>query len=222
MKAMILAAGRGERLRPLTDTTPKPLLRVGPKRLIEYHLDNLARAGINDVVVNIAWLGEQIPQTLGNGENYGLSITYSDEGESALETAGGIIKALPILGDEPFLVVNGDIWTDLDFSTFIQRKLDTEAHLLLVDSPEHNPEGDFALENDFLRDDGEPMLTYSGIGIYTKNFFKGAAHGKVALAPIIREKLKTDAVSGEYYTGKWTDVGTAQRLRQLDMQLTVD
>lgn len=220
MKAMILAAGRGERLRPLTDSTPKPLLKVGRQSLIEYHLHKLAQAGIKEVVINVAWLGGQIQQALGSGEKYGLNIHYSDEGTQALETAGGIIKALPLLGNEPFLIINGDIFTDYDFSKLVQTDIAGETHLVMVDNPDHNHKGDFALENGWLKNSGEPLYTYSGIGIYSPEFFAGIAAGVVALAPILKEKIAQQKVSGELFTGSWTDVGTAERLQQLNDQLS--
>ncbi|MCK4706163.1 MAG: nucleotidyltransferase family protein [Gammaproteobacteria bacterium] len=216
MKAMILAAGRGERLRPLTDSTPKPLLKVGEKSLIEYHLYKLAQAGIKEVIINTAWLGQQIQQNLGNGEKYNLNIHYSDEGEQALETAGGIIKALPLLGDEPFLIINGDIFTDYDFKQLLNLKLEGEAHLVMVENPDHNGKGDFALKKGWLQNSGESLYTYSGIGIYTKQFFAGYPEGVTALAPILKEKMKKQKVSGELYKYAWTDVGTKERLQQLN------
>ncbi|MDT8452001.1 MAG: nucleotidyltransferase family protein [Gammaproteobacteria bacterium] len=218
MRAMILAAGRGERLRPLTDHTPKPLLQVGEHRLIEYHLYKLARAGIHDVVINTAWLGEQIQQSLGNGEKYGLNIQYSDEGGQALETAGGIIKALPLLGDI-FLIINGDIYTDYEFEKLTQLKLNSEAHLVMVENPEHNNSGDFALENGYLQNNGRPLYTYSGIGVYSQQFFAGHPEGVAALAPILKEKIARQKVSGELYQNAWTDVGTLERLQQLSDSL---
>lgn len=220
MKAMILAAGRGERLRPHTDIIPKPLIQVGKHRLIEYHLLNLARTGIRDIVINISWLAEQITETLGDGSAYGLSITYSDEGEEALETAGGIIKALPHLGDAPFIVINGDIWCDYDLKGLADMDLQHEAHLVLVKNPEHNSKGDFAIEQGMIRNSGEHMLTYSGIGIYTPAFFAGATPGKKALAPMLRKKSEQDNVSGEVYTGQWVDIGTIERLAQLRSYLS--
>jgi len=215
MKAMILAAGRGERLRPLTDEIPKPLIKVAGKSLIEYHLLNLASAGFKEIIINTAWLAEKIHQQLGNGENYGVSIKYSDEGE-ALETAGGIINALPLLGDEPFLVVNGDIWCDFDFSMLPELKNSVQAHLVLVNNPEHNPDGDFALDNGFIKNNGESMHTYSGIGIYSADFFAEQQPGSVPLAPIIRKKCKDELVSGQIYDGLWTDVGSLERLQELE------
>ncbi|MES0327161.1 MAG: N-acetylmuramate alpha-1-phosphate uridylyltransferase MurU [Gammaproteobacteria bacterium] len=218
MKAMILAAGRGERLRPLTDSTPKPLLKVGEKSLIEYHLYKLAQAGIKEVIINTAWLGDQIQQTLGNGEKYNLNIRYSDEGDQALETAGGIIKVLPLLGDEPFIIINGDIFTDYDFKQLLNLKLEGEAHLVMVENPEHNDKGDFALKNGWLQNSGESLYTYSGIGIYTKQFFAGYPEGVTSLAPILKEKMTKQKVSGELYKNAWTDVGTKERLQQLNDQ----
>jgi MurNAc alpha-1-phosphate uridylyltransferase len=215
MKAMILAAGRGERLRPHTDITPKPLIQVGKHRLIEYHLLNLAHAGITDVVINISWLADQIQETLGDGSKYSLAISYSDEGEEALETAGGIINALPLLDDSPFIVINGDIWCDYDLALLTHRKLDHEAHLVLVNNPEHNTVGDFALENGLIRNSGESMLTFSGIGLYAPSFFADTTPGKKALAPILRAKSEHNRISGEVYNGQWVDIGTIERLAQL-------
>lgn len=216
MKAMILAAGRGERLRPLTDSMPKPLLKIDDESLIEYHLNKLAQAGIKEVIINIAWLGEKIQQTLGHGEKYNLNIQYSDEGEQALETAGGIIKALPLLGDEPFLIINGDIFTDYDFKQLVNLKLNAEAHLVMVENPDHNTKGDFALSNGYLNNSGESLYTYSGIGIYRREFFEGYAEGMRALAPILKEKIAQQKISGELYNQAWTDVGTLERLQQLN------
>ncbi|MDA3869377.1 MAG: nucleotidyltransferase family protein [Gammaproteobacteria bacterium] len=218
MKAMILAAGRGERLRPLTDHTPKPLLKVGAHSLIEHHLYKLKRAGIDDVIINIAWLGEQIQQSLGNGEKFGLNIHYSDEGAQALETAGGIIKALPLLG-ESFLIINGDIYTDYDFEKLTHLELNSEAHLVMVENPDHNSSGDFALENGYLQNNGQPLYTYSGIGVYSQPFFADYPEGVAALAPILKEKIARQKVSGELYQNAWTDVGTIERLQQLNDSL---
>ena len=212
MKAMILAAGRGDRLRPLTDTTPKPLLQTGQHKLIEYHLYNLADAGFKDVVINVAWLGEQIINTLGDGSHYQLNIEYSNEGEQALETGGGIFNALPLLGDEPFLVINGDIWTDYPFrqvNGFIPGGL---AHLILVNNPEHNTDGDFYLDNNTLIESGEHKYTFSGIGVYKKDFFDGQTNESFPLAPLIRKHIKQNNISAELYTGEWDDIGTIERL----------
>lgn len=219
MKAMILAAGRGERLRPLTDEIPKPLIKVAGKSLIEYHLLNLASAGFKEVIINTAWLAEKIHAQLGDGKKYGVSIQYSDEGK-ALETAGGIINALPLLSNDPFLVVNGDIWCDFDFSTLPELKDSIQAHLLLVNNPEHNQKGDFSLQDKLIKNMGKSMHTYSGIGIYSADFFAGQQSGSAPLAPIIRNKSKDNLVSGQFYDGLWTDVGTLERLRELENQLS--
>lgn len=221
MKAMILAAGRGERMRPLTDKTPKPLLKVAGKMLVEYHLENLSRAGVQDVVINYAWLGSQIASALGDGKHYGLKIIYSDEGDTALETAGGIIKALPLLDEEPFIVVNGDIWTDFDFRHL--KKPADQIHLILVDNPEHNPQGDFALNGTKVvlgqvgqQPDQLPLLTYSGIGVYSPEIFTKLKAGIRPLAPILRQAIKESKVTGEHYRGHWWDIGTPERLQELD------
>jgi len=217
MKAMILAAGRGERMRPLTDHMPKPLLRAGGKALIEYHLEALARSGIRQLVINHAHLGAQLEQALGQGERWGLHIRYSPEGE-ALETGGGIFRALPWLGPGPFIVVNGDVWTDFDYRGLA---LDPGmlAHLVLVDNPEHHPEGDFALKAGRAQAAGESLLTFSGIGVYRAELFAGCRAGAFPLAPLLRRAMGQGQVSGEYYPGAWIDVGTPQRLRALDRML---
>ena len=213
MKAMILAAGRGERMRPLTDKTPKPLLHIGEHRLIEYHLMNLANAGFTEIVINIAWLGQQIIETLGDGKQYGVSIEYSNEGDTALETGGGIFKALPLLGKEPFLVVNGDIWTDYPLQQLYNYQLTGLAHLVLVNNPPQHPQGDFYLRGDKLVENGEQKLTFSGIGVYCREFFKDKSGGKFPLAPMIREFTKQGLVSAELYKGEWDDIGTVERLQ---------
>jgi len=221
MKAMILAAGRGERMRPLTDTTPKPLLKVAGKMLIEYHLENLARAGITDVVINHAWLGKQLPAALGDGNAYGINIVYSDEGDTALETAGGIVNALDLLGDDPFILVNGDIWTDYDFGQLKNRPDCQSMHLVLVDNPVHHPQGDFRLNSDGLvvEQNEAPSLTYSGIGLYSPELFTKLKTGVLPLAPLIREAISQQQVSGEHYQGQWWDIGTPARLDELDKAL---
>ena len=219
MKAMILAAGRGERLRPLTDEIPKPLIKVAGKSLIEYHLQNLAQAGFKEIIINTAWLAEKIHQQLANGENYGVTIHYSDEGE-ALETAGGIINALPMLGNEEFLVVNGDIWCDFDFSTLPKLDDDIQAHLVLVTNPEHNLTGDFSLQDNRVKNNGNVMSTYSGISIFKPKFFADQKSGILPLAPLIRKKCDNNLVSGQTHQGLWTDVGTLERLQELEDQLS--
>ncbi len=215
MKAMILAAGRGERMRPLTDHTPKPLLQAGKYKLIEYHLYKLAKAGFNNIVINVAWLGQQIIDDLGKGERYNLKIEYSNEGDSALETGGGIFNALPLLGSEPFLVINGDIWTDYPFENLYQFKPEGLAHLVLVNNPEHNPDGDFFLTENKISDTGTDKYTFSGIGIYRKEFFEGQSPGAFPLAPIIRKFAPDNLISGEFYNGEWDDIGNLERLAKL-------
>jgi len=215
MKAMILAAGRGERLRPLTDTTPKPLLTVGRKSLIEYHLENLAKAGITQIIINTAWLAEKIHHALGNGNRYGISITYSDEDE-ALETAGGIIRALPLLGEKPFLVINGDIFTDFDFASLKPLDATMQAHLILVTNPEHHRQGDFSICHGLLSNQTENRYTYSGIGLYSPRFFSDYKMEKLALAPLLRNKAEKQCISAQLYDGKWTDVGNIERLLSLN------
>ncbi|MCU0766548.1 MAG: nucleotidyltransferase family protein [Gammaproteobacteria bacterium] len=214
---MILAAGRGERMRPLTDATPKPLLRAGGRRLIEHHLLALAAAGIRDVVVNHAHLGDQIEAALGDGSAYGLHVRYSPEAE-ALETGGGVFRALPLLGPGPFLVVNGDVWTDYDPGRL--RIADTDlAHLVLLDNPPHHPIGDFVLADGRVRTEGTPRLTFSGIGAYRPALFAGCTPGRFPLAPLLRAAMARDAVGGEHYGGRWVDVGTPERLAALDRLL---
>lgn len=209
---MILAAGRGERLRPLTDRVPKPLLPVAGKPLIVHHLEGLSRAGFDEVVVNLSWLGGQIRDLLGDGDGFGLSISYSEEPE-ALETAGGILQALPQLG-ERFIVVNADIFTDYDFA--LLRRADSAAHLVLVENPAHNPRGDFTLENSRVGNSGPPRYTFSGIAQYRREFFDGLEPGKRSLAPLLRAAADRGRVSGELFTGDWTDIGAPERLRLLN------
>ena len=215
MRAMILAAGRGERMRPLTDHTPKPLLEVGGKQLIEYHLDTLARNGIKDVVVNIVHLSQRLRTALGDGSAFGLTIHYSDEGAQALETGGGIYRALPMLGDRPFLVVNGDIYCDYPLRPRALPEYDL-AHVILVNNPGHNPAGDFSLQGGRLQASGHHKFTFSGIGYYRPELFQDCSSGKFKLAPIIRQAALKDRVSAELYQGLWSDVGTPQRLQLLD------
>ena len=214
---MILAAGRGERMRPLTDHTPKPLLEAGGRPLIGHHLAALARAGVREAVVNHAHLGAQIEQALGDGAAYGLRIRYSPE-EVALETGGGIFRALPILGPDPFIVVNGDVWTDFDPARLRLADADL-AHLVLVDNPAHHPAGDFVLAGDRVREDGGPRLTFSGVGVYRPALFDGCAPARFPLAPLLRAAIAVGRVSGEHHRGRWVDVGTPERLAALDLQL---
>jgi len=214
---MILAAGRGERMRPLTDHTPKPLLEAGGRSLIGHHLAALARAGVREVVVNHAHLGAQIERALGDGAAYGLRIRYSPE-EVALETGGGIFRALPLLGPDPFIVVNGDVWTDFDPARLRLADADL-AHLVLVDSPAHHPAGDFVLNGERVTDAGGQRLTFSGVGVYRPALFDGCAPGRFPLAPLLRAAIAVGRVSGEHHRGRWVDVGTPERLAALDREL---
>ena len=229
----MLAAGLGERMRPLTDTTPKPLLHVGGKPLIAWHLEKLAAIGVREVVVNLSWLAEQFPRTLGDGAPFGLRIAYSHEGPVPLETGGGMWHALSLLGDEdPFIAVNGDIWTDYDFARLPHAPAG-DAHLVLIDNPAHHPHGDFALPaNGRLQSEGDAKLTFSGIGVYRPELFLGWREAightpgalqsppRFPLAPLLRAAMRRHAVSGERHAGRWADVGTPQRLMQLDGELS--
>lgn len=221
MKAMILAAGRGERLRPLTDTLPKPLVPVLGKPLIVYHIEKLAAAGIVDIVINHAWLGHKLIETLGDGSAFGVNIQYSAE-TLALETGGGIKQALPLLmdadSDAPFLVLNGDVFIDAlpQIMPLAEAAL---AHLWLVPNPEQHPHGDFALSQGIVRDQGETRYTFSGIGLYRPSFFIGTPDGAFALGPLLRTKMADGQISGAHFTGLWCDVGTVARLQALESTL---
>lgn len=225
MRAMILAAGRGERMRPLTDSVPKPLLVAGGKPLIVWHLERLARAGFREVVINHAHLGGLIEATLGDGHRFGLPITYSPEPEGALESAGGIAQALAHLGTDPFLVVNGDIWCEYDFGNApaiadTLRQDNLLAHLVLVPNPPHHPEGDFSLVGSRVADRGTEALTFSGIGVYRPDLFAGIRPGdRARLAPLLRSAMADGRVAGELFAGRWVDVGTPQRLADLEAAL---
>ena len=239
MKALIFAAGLGERMRPLTDRTPKPLLEVGGKPLIVWHLERLAAIGVRDVVVNTSWLAAQFPEALGDGARWGLRLQYSYEGQTPLETGGGMLHALPLLGSEvfqgdPFLLVNGDIWTDYDFAR-LPREPAGLAHLVMVDRPGHATNGDFALDDGgHVRADGATLLTYAGLGIYRPQLLadwrviaaqeRGADEHppRFRLAPLLKALMPGDRITGEYHAGRWTDVGTPQRLAELDAQLRAE
>ncbi|GAB3364301.1 nucleotidyltransferase family protein [Lysobacter rhizosphaerae] len=230
MKALIFAAGLGERMRPLTNHTPKPLLVAGGKSLIAWHLEKLAAIGVRDVVINTSWLAEQFPATLGNGERWDLRLHYSYEGPTPLETGGGMLHALPLLGEQPFLLVNGDVWTDYDFGK-LPREPAGLAHLVMVDRPPQAAHGDFVLDPDGLvRSDGEQRLTYAGLGIYRPQLLDhwralssdagvDEVPPRFRLAPILRAHMGKGHVHGEHHRGRWTDVGTPQRLAQLDAAL---
>lgn len=219
MKAMILAAGKGERLRPLTLHTPKPLVKAAGVPLIEYHVRALAAAGFTELVINHAWLGQQIEDYLGDGARFGLSIVYSPEGEP-LETGGGIARALPLLGDEPFLVVNGDIFTDYPFAE-LRKPLAGLAYLVLVDNPPHHPQGDFYLQSGAVTDTEalSPKLTYSGLAVLSPLLFHDCPQGAFKLAPLLRQAMAQGRVGGERYAGCWVDVGTHERLAEVESLL---
>ena len=213
MTAMILAAGLGSRMRPLTNHTPKPLLDVGGKPLIVWHIERLKSAGFINIVINVAYLGQQIIDYLGDGSRYGVHIRFSDEqNEGALETAGGIVNALDWLSDT-FLVINGDIWTDYPFDSSFQLADGMLAHLVLIDNPEHNLKGDFFL------DDSEEKYTFSGIGYYSKELFLGLNYGKQSLAPLLFSAVENKRVTTEHHGGEWYDIGTVERLRSLNRLL---
>lgn len=217
MKAMILAAGRGQRMMPLTTDTPKPLLKVAGKPLIVWHIERLAKAGFKALVINHAYLGCQIEEALGDGGQWGVNIQYSPE-QVALETAGGIANALPLLGEAPFLVVNGDVFTEVDFSQSLQAP--NLAHLVMVDNPSQHPNGDFMLKRNKLKAEGEPKLTFSGVGVYAPALFEGIAKGEPAkLAPLLKSAMTDGLVTGEHYRGVWHDIGTPERLAQIDTMM---
>ncbi|SFV56356.1 Glucose-1-phosphate thymidylyltransferase [hydrothermal vent metagenome] len=220
MKAMILAAGLGSRMRPLTEHTPKPLLEIGGIPLIVWHIERLAHDGFKDIVINIAYLGYKIAEALGDGSEWGVDITYSDEQrEGALESAGGIIKALPLLGNEPFLVVNGDIWCEYDFDPKFELESGVLAHLILVANPPHNLQGDFAFHDGKVLSEGSDKYTFSGIGYYHPDLFRDLPYGKQPLAPILRDAMRDSKVSGEFFGGEWRDIGTPERLDELNIEL---
>lgn len=228
MKAMILAAGRGERMRPLTDTLPKPLLKVAGKSLIEYHIEALVKAGVTELVINHAWQGHKIEAQLGDGSQYGAKIVYSKE-EQALETAGGIVQALELLGDETFIVVNGDIFTDYSFINQPVLAADKTAHLVLVANPEHHSRGDYYCQDHLLSNQPSSQIsskgqrfTFSGIAYYKAEFFENIDPGKQALAPLLRTAMSKQQVSGEVYDGLWCDIGTVERLAEINKKGLVE
>ncbi len=231
MKALIFAAGKGERMRPLTNHTPKPLLTVGGKRLIEWHIEKLAACGVRDIVINTSWLAECFEPALGDGSRWNVSLHYSYEGPEPLETGGGMLQALKVIGDETFIAVNGDIWSDADYPA-LPKTISGLAHLLLVDNPAHNAKGDFVLREDgLLQSQGENKLTFSGIGIYQPALLAnwreiiGDVKGvdetppRFKLTPLLRHAMHQSHISGEHHAGRWTDVGTPERLEELNRQM---
>lgn len=223
MPVMIMAAGRGERMRPLTDSLPKPLLDVAGKPLLAYHLERLASEGFRQVVINLSYRGRQIEEWLGDGRAFNLRVRYSREPEGALETGGGIRHALPLLGPGPFMVVNGDVFTDYPFASLAARRLQEKdlAHLVMVPNPPQHPTGDFVLGDERLSADGGSRLTYSGIGLFRAQLLTGDRPARFPLAPLLVEAMNSGRVSGECYAGVWDDVGTPQRLEALTQRLTV-
>jgi len=219
MKAMILAAGRGERMRPLTDTLPKPLLEVHGKALIVHHIERLAKNGFRELVINIAHLGYKIPEALGDGSKWGVHITYSDEQElGGLETLGGIVNALPLLGEKPFLVLNGDVYCEYEFDTTFKLG-EKMAHLILVPNPPHNEKGDFGLEGTEILNTSKNMYTFSGIGYYNPKLFQDREIKKEPLAPLLRTATQNHALSGELFTKRWHDIGTPKRLKEINDEI---
>jgi len=230
-RALVFAAGKGERMRPLTNDTPKPLLAAGGKPLVEWHLEKLAAIGVREVVLNIAWLADRFEPALGNGSRWGLRLHYSHEGPEPLETGGGMLHALRILGDAPFICVNGDVWTDYDFARLPTRPR-AMAHLVMVDNPPQHPKGDFRIERDgTLRSEGEPKLTYSGVAVYDPRILTGwrevigdapgveRSPPRFKLAPLLFDAMARGEIHGEHHDGRWTDVGTPERLAALDASL---
>jgi MurNAc alpha-1-phosphate uridylyltransferase len=220
-RALIFSAGRGERMRPLTETTPKPLLNVRGKPLIVWHLEKLARMGVREVVINTSHLASQFPAALGNGAAWNLHIRYSFEGPAPLDSGGGMQRALPFLGHDPFLAVNGDIFTDFDFSTLPQNPLGV-AHLVMVDNPPHHPNGDFVLRDGRLFDEPTPRLTFAGIGVYRPTLLDGQTSETFSIVPILRDAMRRNEITGEHYRGAWNDVGTPERLKELNSVLRTD
>ena len=216
MKAMILAAGQGKRMRPLSDTTPKPLLHVGGKPLIVHLIDNLVSNGFEQIVINHARFGEQFEQTLGDGKQFGATITYSREGEQPLETGGGMLKALPLLDDLPFLAISGDLYTDYPFNRLPKSLGGKLAHLVLTDNPKHNLTGDFSLENHQITLSSEEKLNFGGIGVYHPDILKNCDVGCFSIAPLLFEAARAGMLSGEHYTGAWFNIGTPEQLAELE------
>jgi MurNAc alpha-1-phosphate uridylyltransferase len=218
VKAMILAAGKGERMLPLTKVLPKPLLHIGDKPLIQYHIEALAEASVSEIIINTGRFGEKIEKIFGNGKKYGVNIRYSHEGIEPLGTGGGVLNALPLLGKSPFILINGDIHTNFNFS-LLQSLTDNLAHIIMVDNPVHNSDGDFTLYSGLVGEYGQKMLTFSGIGVYQPGFFYDAGKQMISFIPALRSAINQEKVTGEHYQGKWHDVGTPERLRMLNKEL---
>jgi len=218
MKAMLLAAGRGERLRPITDSLPKPLVRVGGRPLIAWHLAALSRAGVREVVINLSWLGGQLRAALGDGRDFGIRISWSDEGPVPLETGGGILAALPLLGPGPFLVVSSDIWTDIDFAR-LRIASEAQAHLVLIENPPHHPRGDFGLEGERVVNRDSDRFTYGNVGLYRPELFSGFSPGRFPLLSALNRGIAARLVTGEIHRGEWCDAGTPERLAGLQARL---
>lgn len=217
---MILAAGRGERMRPLTDTAPKPLLAAGGKPLIQYHIESLKAAGVCDIVINLAWKGAMLREALGDGSRFGVHLHYTDEGDHALETGGGIFNALPLLGEQAFIVVSGDIWTDFPMTTLRTRLAAPDvAHFVMAPNPDFHPRGDFVLHEGRVREGEGLRYTYANIAILTREFFDQCQPGKFPLVPVMRRWIRENRVSGELYTGEWRNVGTPAQLNELNAYL---
>jgi len=215
MIAMILAAGRGERLRPITEEIPKALVEVQGRSLLERHLDNVRAAGIDTVVINLGWLGDKIEERVGSGRSYGLNVIYSPEGDNILETGGGIHRALPLLGSEPFLVINADIFTDMPLPP-ARLSAGDAGHLVLVPTPAHKERGDFDLDDGRVVDSADPALTFSGVALYRSEFFDGCEAGRFPLAPMLKSAARAGQLGGRLYEGPWEDVGTPDRLAELN------
>lgn len=215
MIAMILAAGRGERLRPVTDSVPKSLVEINGQALLERHLRSLAEGGVETVVINLGWLGDQITERIGSGEKFGLNVVYSQEGDNILETGGGIHRALPVLGSDPFLVINADIYTAMPLPD-VQLGDDDMVHLVCVPVPEDRASGDFAIVDGRIRNNGKPMFTFSGVSIYRPEFFADCTPGRFSVVPMLRAAADADRISGSIYSGLWRDVGTPERLAELN------
>jgi MurNAc alpha-1-phosphate uridylyltransferase len=218
VKAMILAAGKGERMLPLTKETPKPLLQIGDKSLIQYHIEALAEASVSEIIINTGRFGEKIEKVFGNGKEYGVNIRYSHEGSEPLGTGGGVLNALPLLGSSPFILINGDIYTNFNFSS-LNSHTDNLAHIILVDNPAHNSNGDFTLHGGLVGEKDKIMLTFGGIGVYQPRFFYDGDKQMISFIPALRRVINQKKVTGEHYQGKWHDVGTPERLRSVNEEL---